>query len=76
MVVLPVPEQITILAEIRRRRPRLQGLSGRQALERYIAAYLSDPAASDAILKAMTDQQLDEAVSWLRCTQVAGAAAA
>jgi hypothetical protein len=72
-MVLPVPERITTLAEIKRRRPRLQGLSGRQALERYVAAYLADPAASDAILKAMTDRQLDEALSWLRRNQPARA---
>ena len=39
------------------------GLSGREAFERFIAAYVADPEQSEPILRAMTDEQLEEALS-------------
>lgn len=42
---------------------RLGGLSGREALERFIAAYVATPEQSGPILRAMTDDQLEEALS-------------
>ena len=40
---------------------RLHGLSGLEALELFIAAYVTDSGRSYAILKAMSDEQIEEA---------------
>ena len=47
-----------------RRRSRLGGLSGREALELFIAAYVTDPQRSELILRAMSDEQIEEALSF------------
>jgi hypothetical protein len=52
--------------DVRRRRPaRLDDLSGRKAIERFIAAYVSDRERSELLLRAMSDEQIEEALSFL-----------
>ena len=59
-----MPDGVIGLEDVRRDRPpRLDGLSGQQALELFIAAYLSGSARSELILRAMSDQQIEEAFS-------------
>jgi hypothetical protein len=58
-------------AAAKRELDRLAGLSGRQALELYIVAYISDPERSQRVLRSMTDEQIAEAQSLLE-TQCAG----
>jgi hypothetical protein len=54
--------------------PALGGLSGRQALELYIAAYITDQERARLILRCMTDEQVAEALSVLESQRTASAA--
>ena len=66
VVVLSLPGGATRTLDERRRRPFwLDGLSDREALELFIAAYVSDPERSALILRAMSDKKIEEALSFL-----------
>jgi hypothetical protein len=62
-VVFSLFERATNARYARRERLlRLDGLSGQQALELFIAAYVADPQRSESILRAMSNQQIEDAL--------------